>query len=199
MKRRNRMVAALACLLLALSGCGQNEETNADAQSEMKAVLEEQGISMYEDVVSSDGYEASYSKEIEGNGDIVYTAEYSYASSDELLEGAREYVDYLYVTLDENAADTAPEDRAEEVEAAIEEMFGLGDTEGDALSIATGNAFLALGGAMNDQEGVYILRNLVYVPEVKELFLLRLQLLGLNSSLPGPIIENRMDSVSFLL
>ena len=166
MKRRNRMVAALACLLLSLSGCGQNEETNADAQSEMKAVLEEQGISMYEDVVSSDGYEASYSKEIEGNGDIVYTAEYSYASSDELLEGAREYVDYLYVTLDENAADTAPEDRAEEVEAAIEEMFGLGDTEGDALSIATGNAFLALGGALNEQEGVYILRNLVYVPEV---------------------------------
>ncbi len=56
MKRRNRMVAVLACLLLALSGCGQNEEMNADAQSEMKAVLEEQGISMYEDVVSSDGY-----------------------------------------------------------------------------------------------------------------------------------------------
>lgn len=37
------MVAALACLLLALSGCGQNEETNADAQSEMKAVLEGTG------------------------------------------------------------------------------------------------------------------------------------------------------------
>ncbi len=34
------------------------------------------------------------------------------------------------------------------------------------MSIATGNAFLALGGALNEQEGVYILRNLVYVPEV---------------------------------
>lgn len=102
---------------------------------------------MYEDVVSSDGYEASYSKEIEGNGDIVYTAEYSYASSDELLEGAREYVDYLYVTLDENAANTAPEDRAEEVEAAIEEMFGLGDTEGDALSHCNGECLFGFGGS----------------------------------------------------
>ncbi len=158
MKRKLMTLVALAGLI-AVSGGGCGKQV----KSGMEAALEERGISGFEDVVSSDNFEAEYSQMTEEDLKESYEAgfyfdsvEYYYDSSEEAISGAREYAEYL---LSLEGAELTSDFTADEIFTSEETAAAVIEVSRDEDFILTFYGVFEADG----REGQYALENSVLI------------------------------------